>query len=106
MIPVQNCHYCGCTLTTKTLTRDHLRPRSRGGSNKLRNKVPACGVCNSIKGNRTIDDARRNLIQYKIGWPKFSQDQLNWLRARGFCMEDFDNAKLRFEEVKRSPRIR
>ncbi len=33
-------------------TRDHIRPRSRGGSDEDSNIQLACGPCNYAKGNR------------------------------------------------------
>lgn len=44
------CAYCGIG---KGLTRDHVQPRSRGGSNEPSNIVLACRNCNSAKGART-----------------------------------------------------
>lgn len=44
------CAYCG---TERELTKDHVIPRSRGGSNEPDNIVWACRNCNSAKGNRT-----------------------------------------------------
>jgi 5-methylcytosine-specific restriction endonuclease McrA len=46
------CTYCGKRLTKKTLTKDHRIPLSRGGSDYASNLVPACGRCNTSKGNR------------------------------------------------------
>ena len=72
--------------------------RSRGGTDLKRNLTVACNVCNSIKGNRALEHARPNLIQQRIGWPRFNQKQLAWLRANGFDMSPYDNGKLFFEE--------
>lgn len=33
------------------LTRDHVVPTSRGGSNGMANVVPACRYCNAVKGD-------------------------------------------------------
>jgi 5-methylcytosine-specific restriction endonuclease McrA len=93
----QACHYCGEVVHGRSLCRDHLRPKSKGGRNSTRNIVPACNVCNSIKGAREIDAVRYRLVQKKIGWPRFNLDQLAWLRANGFDMREFDNARLAFE---------
>lgn len=38
------------------LTRDHLVPISRGGSNEWTNVVTACSSCNTRKGNRLPDE--------------------------------------------------
>lgn len=48
------CVYCGCDLTTKTMTVDHVIPRARGGRNELSNLVPSCAPCNSRKGSLWI----------------------------------------------------
>lgn len=45
------CAYCG---KQRTLTQDHVEPTSRGGSHTAANVVPACGPCNSSKGNRFL----------------------------------------------------
>ena len=47
------CHYCECSLTTETVTKDHLTPTCRGGSDLIENIVPACLPCNQKKTWRT-----------------------------------------------------
>ena len=34
------------------MTKDHIVPKSKGGSNGLKNMQTMCTVCNEIKGNR------------------------------------------------------
>ncbi len=50
------CQYCGRTQAElrprESLTRDHLVPLSRGGSNDWSNVVTACSPCNTRKSNR------------------------------------------------------
>jgi 5-methylcytosine-specific restriction endonuclease McrA len=50
------CQYCGRPATElkprEGLTRDHLVPLSRGGTNDWSNVVTACGSCNTRKANR------------------------------------------------------
>ncbi len=50
------CQYCGRTQAElrprEALTRDHLIPLSRGGSNEWTNVVTACSPCNTRKANR------------------------------------------------------
>lgn len=49
----KDCHYCG---KPKSNTVDHVVPLSRGGTNEITNLVPACGRCNSRKGNKLISE--------------------------------------------------
>jgi hypothetical protein len=53
------CFYCGKKLNRKTLTKDHCNPRSKGGSDLVRNLVPACKACNSGKAHRRKYRGRR-----------------------------------------------
>src|SRR4051794_17871907 len=50
------CQYCGRSVTElrsrESLTRDHLIPLSRGGTNDWTNVVSACSPCNTRKANR------------------------------------------------------
>lgn len=36
------------------MTLDHVVPRSRGGTNRLKNLVLACATCNHRKGSLTV----------------------------------------------------
>ncbi|MCE2952912.1 HNH endonuclease [Gemmatimonas sp.] len=50
------CQYCGRRSSElkprESLTRDHLIPMSRGGTNEWSNVVTACSSCNTRKANR------------------------------------------------------
>lgn len=46
------CLRCGKQVT---LTRDHIRPVTKDGSNTIDNIQPLCKPCNSWKGTKTID---------------------------------------------------
>jgi 5-methylcytosine-specific restriction endonuclease McrA len=54
------CVYCGTT--AGRLTLDHVIPRSRGGESVWENVVTACAPCNHQKGNRTLEEARMELV--------------------------------------------
>jgi 5-methylcytosine-specific restriction endonuclease McrA len=45
------CAYCHHA--DRPITRDHVVPFVRGGSNNIDNIAPACGTCNSSKGTKT-----------------------------------------------------
>lgn len=58
------CQYCG---TTKgPLTVDHIIPRRRGGEDRWDNLVCACQSCNSLKGDRTLDQSELLLLRKPI----------------------------------------
>jgi HNH endonuclease len=46
------CVYCRQQFHPASLTRDHMMPKSRGGTTH-RNLVPACFACNNEKGRLT-----------------------------------------------------
>lgn len=48
------CAYCG--ITGVPLNIDHIRPRSRGGSDRISNLCTACIPCNEKKSNRLVED--------------------------------------------------
>ena len=54
------CQFCGRTAVEfkfrECLTRDHLIPLSRGGTNDWTNVVTACSSCNTRKGNQLPDE--------------------------------------------------
>ena len=46
------CSYCGRPpIDDKSLTIDHVKPRSRGGEDRTKNCIPACKRCNQAKGS-------------------------------------------------------
>jgi len=46
------CAYCNQPpIDDKSLTIDHVRPKSKGGTNITRNCIPACRKCNHAKGS-------------------------------------------------------
>jgi len=58
------CWYCGCQMTFggagvgNSITREHLLPRARGGSNRAENIVAACRACNVSKQAKTVEEFR------------------------------------------------
>lgn len=64
------CMYCGDEFPRRELTRDHVRPQSRGGLDEWENVVTACTRCNLHKGNRTPQTADMPLlaVPYRPSW--------------------------------------
>ena len=50
-----HCWFCGMTAETV----DHAKPRSRKGTNKDDNLLPACFSCNNMKSDLTVAEYRR-----------------------------------------------
>lgn len=49
------CAYCG--RKTVLLQQDHIIPISKGGMHTIGNIAPACGPCNTRKGDKTPAEA-------------------------------------------------
>lgn len=52
------CIYCGKALTPKSVTIEHRKPLSKGGSNWPANLGPCCRACNQSKNNKTEREFR------------------------------------------------
>jgi CRISPR/Cas system Type II protein with McrA/HNH and RuvC-like nuclease domain len=52
------CVYCG---SKKSLTLDHVIPKSKGGMNTWENLVTSCFKCNLKKSNRTPEEANMQM---------------------------------------------
>ena len=55
----KRCAYCGAYGPTH---KDHVIPKSRGGSNDNSNLVWACGECNVKKGRKTPEEAGLSIL--------------------------------------------
>ena len=56
------CLYCGRVFPPAALTRDHVMPKSRGGTDEWDNVVAACKRCNHHKGNRLPHECGMELL--------------------------------------------
>ena len=56
------CLYCGNHFSDAELTRDHVIPGSKGGSDTWDNVVAACKRCNHFKGNRLLENCSLELL--------------------------------------------
>ncbi len=55
------CAYCG-KVTPRGLTRDHIIPLSRGGSDHWLNVCACCRICNLAKGSQTLEELGWELL--------------------------------------------
>jgi len=56
------CMYCGQRFSPRHLSRDHVRPTSKGGKDHWSNVVAACLRCNNFKAGRSPEDAGMELL--------------------------------------------
>ncbi len=75
----QLCAYCGGRFHSDELTREHIVPVSRGGTDSWMNCITACRSCNGRKGNRMPEEARMSLL-YLPYVPSLHEDMI--LRGR------------------------
>ena len=49
---------CGCRIQfpLRNMTLDHIKPKSKSGSNRLSNQQLLCGQCNSLKSDGTQEE--------------------------------------------------
>lgn len=66
-----SCVYCG--VTDVSLELDHVKPRSRGGSDRVSNLVVSCVDCNQKKGNRSVESFVED--NQKLKWIQERQDE-------------------------------
>lgn len=87
-----HCLYCGEQFSSEQLTRDHVIPASKGGSDSWTNLVSACRRCNQIKGDREPEACnmpllavpyRPNRAEYLalVNSPRVRGDQMRFLRS-------------------------
>lgn len=59
------CFYCGITLDDDLIEFDHVHPFSKDGKDNFENLVAACYLCNSYKSDKTLEEFRESLINFK-----------------------------------------
>jgi len=67
------CVYCG---SKRSLTIDHVVPKSKGGNNSWTNLVTCCSPCNRKKGDKTPEEANMKL-QIRPYEPTLFSDVIN-----------------------------
>ena len=81
------CQYCGEIGTERSLTIDHVIPKSRGGTSKWDNLVASCKRCNTVKGNRTPEEAGMKILKKPTKAGIHTQTTL--LRNKGMIYPDW-----------------
>lgn len=63
------CHYCQCILNfdgpssknKSYATKDHIIPKSKGGTHDPENIVIACQKCNHLKANKSYEEFKKQM---------------------------------------------
>ncbi|HJO11983.1 MAG TPA: HNH endonuclease [Gammaproteobacteria bacterium] len=86
------CLYCGGQFKWNKLSRDHVKPLSKGGSDAWTNVVTSCRRCNNRKADRSPEDCGMQLLaipfvpnQYEFLYlsnHNVLADQMEFLSAR------------------------
>ena len=75
------CQYCGGKSNDPILEWEHMLPRSRGGSDRLKNAALACHNCNQDKGNHTLEEWQ-TILQDRIPKERGKQKELDQIRQK------------------------
>jgi 5-methylcytosine-specific restriction endonuclease McrA len=82
------CAYCGDHFSSHhDLSRDHIHPVSKGGLNNWMNVVTACKPCNAEKANKTLEQARMELLYVPYA-PNFFEHMI--LQNRNILADQMD----------------
>ena len=60
------CNGCGLKFVVRNLSVDHIKPFSKGGTERLTNLQLLCNSCNSMKGNGTMAQLKKRLKEQGI----------------------------------------
>jgi Restriction endonuclease len=61
------CKYCHDRISARSATADHVKPRSKSGSDRKENIVAACGPCNMAKGSMAVGEFQKLLHSFPSG---------------------------------------
>ncbi len=60
------CAYCSDKISLNKMTLDHIHPKCLGGPNDIANYLPACTSCNVLKGHKSLDEFREEVMNELI----------------------------------------
>lgn len=102
------CAYCGMSLTPDSVETiegkyaswmqvDHVQPKAKGGLHAFENMMPACRSCNTSKGHKSLEEYRHSTALRKAGWPRLTDEVVEWLNANHFQFPSIPHHAFWFE---------
>ena len=88
------CAYCKGASGDKILEIDHVRPKSKKGSDKLSNLVASCRQCNIAKGSMTLDQWAKRLQASPCELDKKRLSSLKHIKKRSDIKKGFQYSAL------------
>lgn len=98
---IVTCTYCRRRIAAEEARIDHFIPQVRGGSNRITNKVVACGWCDERKGLLTGHEFNKLIAE--VGFEDFgglSNKSRQHIASRAKKMNVAIHTKLRAEQEK------
>lgn len=84
------CQYCNGKAGDSVLEWEHIRPKSRGGSDRLKNATLACSKCNQDKDDRTLEEWLK-VIKARI--PRETKKKQELDQTRMTCIQNVMDGK-------------
>ena len=87
--------YCGGEFTAENLSRDHILPVSRSGTDNWTNVVTACKRCNHRKANYTPEEAGMQLLAVPFVPNRY---EFFYLANKNILVDQMDFLKTQFSK--------
>ncbi len=87
VLTAEQCHYCDDILLPRQV--EHVRPLSRGGTNRRENLVAACISCNSQKRGMLVHEWRQWRETNGMSWPPVASHATDPVHYADVCHDCF-----------------